>query len=71
MFIKTWLVQWLRGWLFALRAWVSIAERNKYLNDLQIVIPGIGVCACDIVDMFVNYIHVCTQFRRNPSDKVL
>ena len=31
----------------------SIPARNKYLNTVQVVVPGLAVCICDF-SMFVN-----------------
>ena len=42
-----------KRWTAVLLVAGSIPARNKYLYGLQVVVPGMAVCVCD-VSMFVN-----------------
>lgn len=37
------MAMWPSDWIFVLRAAVSINVRMKYLYDLQLVVPGLGI----------------------------
>ena len=49
------LAHWLSNRLQLYLVAGSIPAQNKYLYGLQIVVPGLGICACDY--MFVNATH--------------